>query len=576
VLGLVNGWLIGYLELPPIVVTLGTMSVYRGLVFVLSGGAWVSSHQMPADFIAFPLTRDAGCDAPGLDRRADRAGGLVPGPPYPLRPRPVRHRQRPGIGTLCRHPDRRKRLLWTYGLSGAVAGLCGYLWVARYAVAYTEIAYGFEFTVIAACVIGGISIAGGVGSGAGAVLGALFLAVIGNALPVVKVSPFWQSALTGIVILAAVLINARGKHPQPPDPAAASDQTIPTSVNMSAAMNCGCHARCKRLLRHLLALHHPRQAVSGSARRWAAGKACWHCCSWPFVANSILLPNFLDLYNLADGTFNFSEKALIALPMALLIICREIDISVAGILALSSVAMGLAKANGAAAGSVAAVALATGTACGWLNGFLVTRFGLPSIVVTIGTVSLFRGLASVVLGDQAYTGYPQLMADWGQGYFFDMIPREFVVLLVFAALFAVVLHTTTWGRRIYAIGNNQEAARFSGIAVDRYRLALFMLTGCMAGLAAFLLTGRIGSTRPNIAMGWELEVITMVILGGVSIAGGAGTIGGVMLAVLTLGTVTYGLSLANIPGIYMTIVVGILLLVTIALPRLLRGRKGRK
>jgi rhamnose transport system permease protein len=276
-----------------------------------------------------------------------------------------------------------------------------------------------------------------------------------------------------------------------------------------------------------------------------------------FAINSVALPNFLDLYNLLDGTQNFSEKALIALPMALLIICREIDISVAGTLALSSVAMGLAQG------------------AGFLNGVLVTRFALPSIVVTIGTVSLFRGLASVVLGDKAFTGYPQLMADWGQGYFFGIVPREFVVLLVCAALFAVLLHTTSWGRRIYAIGNNPEAARFSGIAVDRYRLALFMLTGAMAGLAAFLLTGRIGSTRPNIATGWELEVITMVILGGVSIAGGAGTIAGVMLAVLTMGTVTYGLSLANIPGIYMTIVVGVLLLVTIALPKLLRMRRAR-
>lgn len=295
-----------------------------------------------------------------------------------------------------------------------------------------------------------------------------------------------------------------------------------------------------------------------------------------FAANAIVLPHFLDLYNLADGTFNFSEKALIALPMALLIICREIDISVSGILALSSVAIGMAHANGVAPELLLPIAIATGVACGWLNGFMVTHFRLPSIVVTIGTVSLFRGLASVVLGDKAFTGYPQVMADWGQGYFFGFIPREFIILLAFAALFAVVLHTTTWGRRIYAIGNNPVAARFSGISVDRYRLVLFMLTGAMAGLAAYLLTGRIGSTRPNIAMGWELEVITMVILGGVSIAGGAGTIGGVMLAVLTLGTVTYGLSLANIPGIYMTIVVGILLLVTIALPRLLRGRRTAK
>lgn len=295
-----------------------------------------------------------------------------------------------------------------------------------------------------------------------------------------------------------------------------------------------------------------------------------------FVGNSALLPNFFDLYNLADSTFSFSEKALIALPMALLIICREIDISVAGTLALSSVAMGLAHANGMPPHGLIVVALATGTLCGWLNGFLVTRFALPSIVVTIGTVSLYRGLSSVVLGDKAFTGYPALMGEWGQGYFFDFIPREFVILLVFAALFAVLLHTTSWGRRIYAIGNNPVAAKFSGISVDRYRLVLFMLTGAMAGLAAWLLTGRIGSTRPNIAFGWELEIITMVILGGVRIEGGAGTIGGVLLAVLTLGIVTYGLSLANIPGIIMTIVVGVLLLVTIALPRLLRGRNTRK
>jgi rhamnose transport system permease protein len=295
-----------------------------------------------------------------------------------------------------------------------------------------------------------------------------------------------------------------------------------------------------------------------------------------FIVGGLLLPNFLDLHNLTDSTFNFSEKALIALPMALLILCREIDISVSGILALSSVAMGLAKTYGAPPEALLFVALATGTACGWLNGFMVTRFGLPSIVVTIGTVSLFRGLASVVLGDQAFTGYPSLMTDWGQGYVFGIVPRSFVLLLAFAALFAVVLHATSWGRRIYAIGNNPVAARFSGIRVDRYRLALFMLTGAMAGLAGYLLTGRIDSTRPNIAMGWELEVITMVILGGVSIAGGAGTIGGVMLAVLVLGMVTYGLSLANVPGIYMTIVIGVLLLATIAIPRLLRGKKTAK
>jgi len=132
-----------------------------------------------------------------------------------------------------------------------------------------------------------------------------------------------------------------------------------------------------------------------------------------FIGNSIFLPNFFDAYNLADSTFNFSEKALIALPMALLIICREIDISVSGTLALSSVAMGFAHHHGVPPAGLLFVALGMGAVCGCLNGVLVTRFALPSIVVTIGTVALFRGLASVILGDQAYTGYPQLLIDWG-------------------------------------------------------------------------------------------------------------------------------------------------------------------
>jgi len=209
-LGLVNGALIGYLALPPIVVTLGTMSVYRGLVFVISGGTWVSAHQMPPDFVAFPLARVLGLPhLVWIAAAAVVAMAIV-----------ARHlrfgRDLYAIGNAPQCAGHigirtRQRLFWTYGLSGMVAGLCGYLWVARYAVAYTEIAYGFEFTVIAACVIGGVSIAGGVGSVLGATLGALFLSVIGNALPVLQVSPFWQSALTGLVILVAVLVNAGGK-----------------------------------------------------------------------------------------------------------------------------------------------------------------------------------------------------------------------------------------------------------------------------------------------------------------------------------------------------------------------------
>jgi rhamnose transport system permease protein len=309
-------------------------------------------------------------------------------------------------------------------------------------------------------------------------------------------------------------------------------------------------------------------------RRWESLLAA--LLTLVFLVGGATQKNFLDPYNLADSTFNFSEKALIALPIALLIIVREIDISVAGILAVASVAMGWANQHGANAAEIAVVGIAVGGLCGTLNAVLVTRLSIPSIVVTIGTMSLFRGLALVVLGDQAYTGYPEALGDWGQGYFFGVVPRSFVVLLACAALFAAGLHGSAWGRRLYAIGSNPMAARFSGIRVDRYRFALFVLTGVMSGLAAVLLTGRIGSTRPNIALGWELEAITMVILGGVSIAGGSGTIAGVMLAVLTLGMVTYGLGLANVPGILMTIVIGALLLVTITVPAAWRAASPPK
>jgi rhamnose transport system permease protein len=289
------------------------------------------------------------------------------------------------------------------------------------------------------------------------------------------------------------------------------------------------------------------------------------------IAGTGISPYFLDIWTLSDATFNFSEKAIIALPMALLILVREIDLSVAAIISLSSLAMGLCAAAGFGTVALVCVGLAVGSFCGMFNGLLVTRFGLPSIVVTIGTMSLFRGLAQVVLGDQALTTYPPGFSEMGQGYLFKPIAYSFATFLVLAIIFGVVLQFTVIGRRLYAMGNNPVAARFSGIAVSKIKFALFGLTGMMAGLAAVLLTSRIGSTRPNIALGWELEIITMVILGGVSIAGGTGSILGVVLAVLILGFSTLALSLINVPGIVISVLLGLLLIFAIAAPILLGG-----
>ncbi|MCV3273358.1 ABC transporter permease [Roseobacter sinensis] len=287
-----------------------------------------------------------------------------------------------------------------------------------------------------------------------------------------------------------------------------------------------------------------------------------------FVANSFASPYFLNAWNLSDATFNFTEKAMIAFAMALLIISGEIDLSVAAIIALASTAMGAAAQAGVGTEGLVLIGLSVGLLCGAFNGILVTGLGLPSIVVTIGTMSLFRGISFIILGDQAYRGYPPDFAFFGQGYVWWVISFEFVLFAIIAAIYAVLLHMTNFGRAVYAIGNNATGALFSGIRVGRVKFILFLLTGLMSGVAAICLTSRLGSTRPSIAFGWELEIVTMVVLGGVNILGGSGSILGVVIAAFVMGLVTFGLGLLNVPGIVMSIVIGALLISVIALPRL--------
>lgn len=312
------------------------------------------------------------------------------------------------------------------------------------------------------------------------------------------------------------------------------------------------------------------KSVLGGARKalgsWEAGLLV--LLAGVFVLNSSLSPYFLDYYNLIDSTLTFSEKALIVLPMALLIISREIDVSVASIVALAAVLMGVASDLGADTPTLVAVGLLTGLTAGLANGIIVSVLRVHSIVVTIGTLSLFRGIAVAIVGDGAYTKFPASFAFFGRGYVGNVLPVEFVIYILATVLFAIVLHASIVGRRIYAIGANPAAARYSGISLARYRIALFALTGLMSGLAAVLLTSRLGSVRLNIATGWELQVITMVVLGGVGIAGGTGTIIGVTLSVFLIGLLSFGLSLINVPGIVLNIYVGLLLIGAIAIPNL--------
>jgi rhamnose transport system permease protein len=316
-----------------------------------------------------------------------------------------------------------------------------------------------------------------------------------------------------------------------------------------------------------------RIATTAWWKRWEA--ILFGVAAIIFIYNAFASPYFLNPYNLSDATFNFTEKAPIAFAMALLIIAGEIDLSVASIIALSSTAMGAAATAGAGPAVLVVIGIAVGIVAGAFNGFIVTYFRIPSIVTTIGTMSLFRGISYVVLGDQVYRKYPQGFDYFGQGYVFWVFSFEFVLFLVLAVIFGVVLHLTTFGRRIYAIGNNPVAAQFSGVRVDRIRFLLFILTGLMSGVASVLLTSRIASTRPTIATGFELEVVTMVVLGGVNILGGSGTILGVVIAAFVMGLLTFGFGLFNIPGIVQSIFIGSLLIGVIALP-VVAGKIARR
>ncbi len=307
---------------------------------------------------------------------------------------------------------------------------------------------------------------------------------------------------------------------------------------------------------------------------------------WEFILFAILVletvvfsnlsPYFLDKFNLLNTTFNFSEKAILALPMIFVILSGDIDISVAAIIALASFAMGNAAASGAGPGTLVVIGLGVGTLAGLFNGLLITGLGMPAIAVTLASQSLFRGISQAILEDQAYTAYPEGFGFWGQGYIGKtMIPVELTVFLVLAVVMGFVLHKTTYGRKLYAIGNSSSAARFSGIAVDRMRLINFVLNGLFAGIAAILLTSRIGSTRPNIAMGYELEAITLVVLGGVSITGGKGNIVGVILAVFLLGYLKFGMGLLNMSAKIMIITTGTLLVTAVLIPAMMDNVKKK-
>ena len=215
------------------------------------------------------------------------------------------------------------------------------------------------------------------------------------------------------------------------------------------------------------------------------------------------------------------------------------------------------------------VALLVGLVAGCLNGLLVTKLALPSLVITIGTLALYRGLAYVVLGDQAVSDFPTSFTNLGFGSIPGTeIPWSGLIFAILVVIFVVALHFSRLGRQLYAMGNNKEAARFSGINVGRVKLMLFMLSGVIAALAGVIFTARFSSARPDNALGFELYVVTVVLLGGVNIFGGRGSLLGVVLAIFIVAILQNVLSLVNISGDIQSLAIGLLLILSVLGPNI--------
>ncbi len=294
------------------------------------------------------------------------------------------------------------------------------------------------------------------------------------------------------------------------------------------------------------------------------------------VANVVMAPQFLTVQNQVN-LFQLSiEKIIVALVMTFIIINAEIDLSVASVMGLAACAFGVLIQNGMPAGLAIIVCLAIGAAAGGFNAFWIAYVGIPSLVVTLAMLIGFRGFARVLLEDKGIGGFPEWFSALGQKAILGPFPLSLLIFFVMLVVSAIIIHRTGFGRIVFVIGNSAEVARFSGVNVGRIKAILFVASGLVSALAGLLYAARLASVRGDAAQGFELDIITMVLLGGVSVFGGRGSMLGVLLSILIVLNLRNGMALANITGHIQTGVIGILLIVSVLGPNLLQGMRGMK
>lgn len=297
------------------------------------------------------------------------------------------------------------------------------------------------------------------------------------------------------------------------------------------------------------------------------------------VMNASLSPYYLDAYNLFTNINGFLVKGIIALPMAFILLLGDIDLSVGGNVCLSATVLGIVynATNNIWLGILAC--LLTGTLCGALNGLIMTKFTeLAPMIVTLATNIIFRGLSERILGDGSTGGMQDV--EWFGKIFYGriggIVPYPFIIFIALAVIFGLVMHKTIFGRHMFAIGENKQAAAYAGVRVQTVRMIVFTLTGLICGFAAVIYCANLGSVKSNIADGFELEAISMCVLGGISTAGGKGSMAGAIIAIFIIGLLRYGLNLINLSGQTIRIILGLLLIAVVLFPTIRDGIKGIK
>ena len=559
-LGVFNGLLVTLFRLPAIIVTLGTLNLFRGMTFIMSNAKQIDRQYVPTPLKAMSQTSPF-FDIPWIIIMSfgvalltywlamhTRIGRQI----YALGSNPVAAPLR-GIPVTA-------VTLLVFTISGALAGLAGIMYASRWGfVNPSNTGSGFEFQVIAAVVIGGVSINGGVGTVLGTVLGVLLLGCVAAALPLLGIPGTTQSAIYGAVILVALLIDRLVRQ-----------RGIQTLTRREAAHE---HDSSRY------------QLVAPIALDAAAPRPTWQVIlirpeSMTFllliggiIIGSQLSEYFLDINYILKSFTLSAEFAIVALVLTMVIIAGEIDLSPAANMALSACLFAYAQEAGIPMPIAILIGLGSGMVMGALNGLMVIGLKLPSIIVTIGTLTLYRGLAQVIAGDKSIR-VPEWFIGIDNVLVFG-VPVPVIAFVALSIVLGLVLGATIFGRQIYQIGTNEIAARHAGIRSRRIKMILFVVTGLTSAVAGLMTASRLGSVRYDLGLGGELQMVLMAMLGGTYIFGGRGTILGTFLAAWLLVIVTTGMIVADWLPAYQLCVLGVLLIVSIIATNLIYSRTER-